>query len=164
MDGPSPRVAKETKTLANDPVPGIICTPDGNNYKHFFVVIEGTLTHDLGPGGTCFEGGKFQAELLLPDDYPMSPPKVVFDTKIYHPNIGIPESISLDNLGRICLDILKKNWSPALQIKSVLLSIQSLLSEPNPDDPLNNEAAEKWKTNKTAAEAQAREWTGKYAH
>lgn len=60
----------------------------------------------------------------------MSPPKVVFDTKIYHPNI--------DNLGRICLDILKKNWSPALQIKSVLLSIQSLMSEPNPDDPLNN--------------------------
>ena len=46
--------------------------------------------------------------------------------------------LNLDNLGRICLDILKKNWSPALQIKSVLLSIQSLLSEPNPEDPLNN--------------------------
>jgi ubiquitin-conjugating enzyme E2 N len=67
----------------------------------------------------------------------MSPPKVVFDTKIYHPNIG-KNINNLDNLGRICLDILKKNWSPALQIKSVLLSIQSLLSEPNPDDPLNN--------------------------
>lgn len=67
----------------------------------------------------------------------MSPPKVVFDTKIYHPNIG-KHINKLDNLGRICLDILKKNWSPALQIKSVLLSIQSLLSEPNPDDPLNN--------------------------
>lgn len=96
-----------------------------------------------GPSGTCFEGGAFKAELLLPDDYPLSPPKVVFDTKIYHPNI--------DNLGRICLDILKKNWSPALQIKSVLLSIQSLLSEPNPDDPLNNEAADKWKNNKKQA-------------
>ncbi len=67
----------------------------------------------------------------------MTAPKVVFCTKIYHPNIG-KIFIDIDNLGRICLDILKKNWSPALQIKSVLLSIQSLLSEPNPDDPLNN--------------------------
>ena len=66
---------------------------------------------------------------MLPDDYPMTPPKVVFDTKIYHPNIGtFYGNNNIDNLGRICLDILKKNWSPALQIKSVLLSIQSLLS------------------------------------
>jgi ubiquitin-protein ligase len=100
--------------------------------------------HNVGPPGTCYEGGKFKAELLLPDDYPMSPPKVIFDTKIYHPNIG-KQKINLDNLGRICLDILKKNWSPALQMKSVLLSIQSLLAEPNPDDPLNNEAAKHWK-------------------
>lgn len=80
----------------------------------------------------------------------MSPPKVVFDTKIYHPNIG-KSNLSLDNLGRICLDILKKNWSPALQMKSVLLSIQSLMAEPNPDDPLNNEAAAEWKSNKKNA-------------
>ncbi|MCL4166978.1 UNVERIFIED_CONTAM: hypothetical protein GTU68_028702 [Idotea baltica] len=78
----------------------------------------------------------------------MTAPKVIFTTKIYHPNI--------DKLGRICLDILKKNWSPALLIKSVLLSIQSLLSEPNPDDPLNNEAAHEWKTNKAAAEKKAK--------
>ena len=67
----------------------------------------------------------------------MTAPKVYFFTSIYHPNIGTIY-IDIDSLGRICLDILKKNWSPALQIKSVLLSIQSLLSEPNPDDPLNN--------------------------
>lgn len=84
----------------------------------------------------------------------MTPPKVVFDTKIYHPNIGT-FILMADNLGRICLDILKKNWSPALQIKSVLLSIQSLMSEPNPDDPLNNEAASEWKSNKKQAEKKA---------
>ena len=61
------------------------------------------------------------------------------------------------------MDILKKNWSPALQIKSVLLSIQSLLSEPNPDDPLNNEAADHWKTKKVEAELKAKEYTKKYA-
>ena len=71
----------------------------------------------------------------------MVPPKAIFCTKIYHPNI--------DNVGRICLDILKDDkdkgkWSPALQIRSVLLSIQALLSSPNPDDPLNNDAAEQW--------------------
>jgi ubiquitin-conjugating enzyme E2 N len=61
------------------------------------------------------------------------------------------------------LDILKKNWSPALQMKSVLLSIQSLLAEPNPDDPLNNEAASEWKSNKKAAESKAKDFTKKYA-
>ena len=73
----------------------------------------------------------------------MAPPKVRFLRKIYHPNI--------DKLGRICLDILKDKWSPALQIRTVLLSIQALLSAPNPDDPLANDVAEKWKTDEAGA-------------
>lgn len=73
----------------------------------------------------------------------MGPPKVRFLTKIYHPNI--------DRLGRICLDILKDKWSPALQIRTVLLSIQGLLSAPNPDDPLDNNVAEHWKRNEADA-------------
>lgn len=107
-------------------------------------------------------GGVFRLELFLPEDYPMAPPKVRFLTKIYHPNI--------DKLGRICLDILKGNryisckdlramiwkhikdkWSPALQIRTVLLSIQALLSAPNPDDPLANDVAQHWKENDEAA-------------
>lgn len=73
----------------------------------------------------------------------MCPPKVRFLTKIYHPNI--------DKLGRICLDILKTKWSPALQIRTVLLSIQALLSAPNPDDPLANDVADHWKRNEKEA-------------
>ena len=83
-----------------------------------------------GAAGTCYEGGQFNLELFLPDNYPMEPPKVLFRTKIFHPNI--------DKLGRICLDILKQDkWSPALQIRTVLLSIQLLMSSPNVDDPLD---------------------------
>mmetsp|Transcript_13541 Transcript_13541/g.15496 ORF Transcript_13541/g.15496 Transcript_13541/m.15496 type:complete len:151 (+) Transcript_13541:44-496(+) len=148
MSTPTPRIIKETKTLSTDKVAGIDAVVNQDNYRHFYVKIE-------GPPGTAYEGGIFNAELFLPDDYPMSPPKVVFNTKIYHPNI--------DNLGRICLDILKKNWSPALQIRSVLLSIQALLSSPNPDDPLNNEAAKHWETDEKGALAKAKEYTTKYA-
>ena len=82
-------------------------------------------------------GGVFNLELFLPDDYPMCPPRIRFLTRIYHPNI--------DRLGRICLDVLKNNWSPALQIRTILLSIQALLGAPNPEDPLNEAVAKQWK-------------------
>lgn len=108
-----------------------------------------------GPEESPYAGGNFKLELFLPADYPMAPPKVRFLTRIYHPNI--------DRLGRICLDILKDKWSPALQIRTVLLSIQALLSAPNPDDPLNNEAAELWKTQESVAMERAREWTRLHA-
>jgi len=114
-----------------------------------------TILIFLGPEGSPFEGGVFKLELFLPEDYPMSAPKVRFITKIYHPNI--------DKLGRICLDILKDKWSPALQIRTVLLSIQALLSAPNPDDPLANDVAELWKVNEAEAIRNAKEWTRTYA-
>lgn len=94
-------------------------------------------------------------ELFLPEEYPMAAPKVRFLTKIYHPNI--------DKLGRICLDILKDKWSPALQIRTVLLSIQALLSAPNPDDPLSENIAKHWKANEAEAVETAKEWTNLYA-
>ena len=99
--------------------------------------------------------GTYKLELFLPEDYPMTPPKLRFLTKIYHPNV--------DRIGRICLDVLKDKWSPALQIRTVLLSIQCLMSAPNPDDPLNNEAAEQWKRDEAGALAQARRWNAEFA-
>jgi len=81
--------------------------------------------------------------------------QVRFLTKIYHPNV--------DKLGRICLDILKDKWSPALQIRTVLLSIQALMSAPNPDDPLDEGIAKHWKTNEVDAMNTAKQWTMQYA-
>ena len=94
------------------------------------------MRSDRTASALCPAAGSYKLELFLPADYPMAPCKVRFMTKIYHPNV--------DRLGRICLDILKDKWSPALQIRTVLISIQALMSAPNPDDPLNNEAAEHW--------------------
>jgi ubiquitin-conjugating enzyme E2 N len=130
------RIIKETQRLLAEPVPGVMATPYEDNMRYFQVAI-------AGPSDSPYEGGLFSLELFLPADYPMGPPKVRFLTKLYHPNI--------DRLGRICLDILKDKWSPALQIRTVLLSIQALLSAPNPDDPLDNNVADHWKTDEKDA-------------
>jgi ubiquitin-conjugating enzyme E2 N len=148
MAGLPRRIIKETQRLMTEPVPGIKAVPDESNSRYFHVQV-------AGPRESPFEGGVFELELFLPEDYPMSAPKVRFMTKIYHPNV--------DKLGRICLDILKDKWSPALQIRTVLLSIQALLSAPNPDDPLANDVAEQWKTNEAKAIDTAKEWTRQYA-
>eukprot|EP00080_Pristionchus_pacificus_P011000 PDM71020.1 Ubiquitin-conjugating enzyme [Pristionchus pacificus] len=129
-----------------DPVPGISASPDEANARYFHVSI-------TGPQDSPFAGGNFKLELFLPEEYPMAAPKVRFMTKIYHPNI--------DKLGRICLDILKDKWSPALQIRTVLLSIQALLSAPNPEDPLATDVAELWKTDEATAIRTAKDWTKK---
>lgn len=82
-----------------------------------------------GPDGSPYEGGIFNVHITFPVSYPMAPPKVILATRIYHPNIN-------GNNGKICIDILDDNWSPALNIKQVLLSIRSLLNEPNFGHPL----------------------------
>lgn len=143
------RIVKETKNLIKDPVPGIKTSiPDDDNLRYLTVEME-------GPDNSPFAGGVFNLELYLPEEYPMEPPKIRFLTPLYHPNI--------DKLGRICLDVLKDHWSPAFQIRTVLLSIQQLLGTPNPDDPLLSDVADLCKNDNAKYCEVAKEWTKKYA-
>lgn len=109
----------------------------------------------FGPAESPFQGGVFNLTIRFPSDYPFKPPIVTFATKIYHPNINAA--------GGICLDILKQQWSPALTISKVLLSILSLLTDANPNDPLVPDIANIYKTNRAEYEQVAREWTQLYA-
>jgi len=109
----------------------------------------------VGPSKSPYEGGVFALDITFPKEYPFKAPRITFVTKIYHCNIN--------DKGGICMDILKGNWSPALTITKVLLSVSSLLTDPNPDDPLVGDIANVFKTNRSQHDATAAEWTRKYA-
>ena len=109
----------------------------------------------VGPAGSVYEGGVFRLAIHFPGDYPFMPPKVKFTTQIFHMNI--------DRRGAICLDILKDQWSPALTVSKLLLSICSLLTDPNPDDPLVPEYATMFKNRRGEYDTHARDWTQRYA-
>ena len=109
-----------------------------------------------GPEDTCYEGGTFTVDIQIPAQYPFEPPKMRFETKMWHPNIS-------SQTGAICLDILKDKWSPALTIKTALVSLQALLSCAEPDDPQDAEVANMYKSDRAAFESKAAEWTSKYA-
>ncbi|KAF1881957.1 hypothetical protein Lal_00038601 [Lupinus albus] len=156
----SKRILKELKDLQKDPPTSCSAGPVAEDMFHWQATI-------MGPGDSPYTGGVFLVSIHFPPDYPFKPPKVVwkilmllywmvaFRTKVFHPNIN--------SNGSICLDILKEQWSPALTISKVLLSICSLLTDPNPDDPLVPEIAHMYKTDRVKYEATARSWTQKYA-
>lgn len=132
------RIKKEIKTLMENPEElnneGITLIPDEENMQNF----SGSI---IGPVGTPYTGLKYELEIKIGTDYPMKPPYVKFvNRKIYHPNVNIS--------GDICLDILKTEWAPTLSLTKVMLSICSLLNEPNPASPLNSTAANDWVNNK----------------
>ena len=109
-----------------------------------------------GPDGTPYAGGRFIVDIIFLKTYPFDPPKMRFDTPLWHPNVSSAN-------GAICLDILNKEWSPALTLRTTLLSLQALLSCPNPDDPQDAVVAGEYKRDKPQWERHATEWTTKYA-
>lgn len=109
----------------------------------------------IGPKDSPYEGGVFILHINFPNNYPFKPPEVTFKTKIFHPNIS--------SSGSICLDILQSQWSPALTICKTLLSISSLLTDPNPDDPLDATAGNMYKTDRNAFIIKAKNMTNQYA-
>ncbi|KAM9849778.1 ubiquitin-conjugating enzyme E2 D2 isoform 1-T1 [Aulostomus maculatus] len=168
------RIHKELNDLARDPPAQCSAGPVGDDMFHWQATI-------MGPNDSPYQSGVFFLTIHFPTDYPFKPPKVsrtpckstlrslspsscsflffcsqvAFTTRIYHPNIN--------SNGSICLDILRSQWSPALTISKVLLSICSLLCDPNPDDPLVPEIARIYKTDREKYNKIAREWTQKYA-
>lgn len=109
-----------------------------------------------GPPGTPFEGGIYKLDINIPETYPFNPPKVQFVTKIWHPNIS---SVT----GVICLDILKDQWAAAMMLRTVLLSIQALLSAAEPDDPQDAVVARQYKEHPEVYWRTAKHWAEEYA-
>ena len=142
------RINKELLEIQREPIPGVSAGPSGDSLFEWGATI-------FGPEGTPYHNGLFSLKIHFPSEYPFRPPNITFQTKIYHPNIS--------QNGSICLDILKKEWSPALSISKVLLSICSLLNDPNPNDPLVPEAANLYKSNIELYNQTAKKWTLKYA-
>ena len=142
------RIKNELTDIRNDPPANCSAGPEVDDLYKW----EGII---MGPSDSPFAGGVFKLKIQFPVDYPFKCPNVVFTTKIYHPNISTS--------GIICLDILKTNWSPALTISKVLLSICSLMTDPNPADPLMPEIAHIYTNDITTYNETAREWTLRYA-
>ncbi|CEI94938.1 Putative Ubiquitin-conjugating enzyme E2 D/E [Rhizopus microsporus] len=142
------RIKKELAEISLDPPSNCSAGPKGDNLYEWVSTI-------AGPADSPYAGGIFFLDVHFPQDYPFKPPKVTFRTRIYHCNIN--------SQGAICLDILKDNWSPALTISKVLLSICSLLTDANPHDPLVGSIAHEYLHNREEHDSTAREWTRRYA-
>jgi len=142
------RLNIELKELQDNPIENCSAGIIDNNINEWCATI-------FGPSDTPYTGGIFNVLIKFSNEYPFKPPTVIFTTPIFHCNIN--------NRGEICLDILSKKWSPVLTIGKLLLSICSLLAQPNPEDPLVPSIAELYKTNRTVHDFKAREFTACYA-
>ncbi|KAI0084993.1 ubiquitin-conjugating enzyme/RWD-like protein, partial [Irpex rosettiformis] len=142
------RIHREIADLKKEDLGAIKLAPSGDNLFHWSATLP-------GPEGSVYEGGVFNVDIILGPDYPFSAPHMTFRTRIYHMNIS--------ERGGICIDILKHNWSPALSLFKVILSLSSLLTDPNPKDPLVPSIATEYVRNRKKHDSTAREWTRLYA-
>lgn len=142
------RLSKEFSDLSNEPLPTIRIDSVSEDMLTWRATI-------LGPPDSPYEGGVFGVIISFPTSYPFMPPRVAFTTPVYHCNVH-------EN-GAICLDILKNAWSPSLSIRTVLLSIASLLCDCNPEDPLVPEIGNLFKVDRIKHDENAREHTIKHA-
>ncbi|KAK8455658.1 hypothetical protein SEVIR_4G157600v4 [Setaria viridis] len=142
------QLAKELKNLDDSPPEGIKVSVNDDDFTTIFADIE-------GPAGTPYENGVFRMKLLLSRDFPQSPPKGFFLTKIFHPNIATS--------GEICVNTLKKDWNPGLGLRHVLLVVRCLLIEPFPESALNEQAGKMLLENYEEYARHARLYTGIHA-
>ncbi|CAE6447589.1 ubiquitin-conjugating enzyme (huntingtin interacting protein 2) [Rhizoctonia solani] len=149
MDARLRRVNKEISDCKNDKTSKISIDLIDDNPFHLC----GSFP---GPEDTPYEGGIYQVDIVIPDSYPFQPVKMKFITKVYHPNVSSAS-------GAICLDILKDAWSPVLTLKSTLISLQSLLCSPEPNDPQDAEVAKHFLTSRPSFNDTARYWAEIYA-
>ncbi|CAK9147089.1 unnamed protein product [Ilex paraguariensis] len=143
------QLAKELKNLDETPPEGIKVVVNDDDFSTIYADVE-------GPAGTPYENGVFRMKLILSHDFPHSPPKGYFLTKIFHPNIATN--------GEICVNTLKKDWNPSLGLRHVLIVVRCLLIEPFPESALNEQAGKMLLENYEEYARHARLYTGIHAH
>ena len=150
MDPIHNRIKKEYQDLQKEKNSNVKVKLVDNDIRHW----KGRIK---GPIDTCYQGGIFDVDIVIPNEYPFKPPKMKFDTKIWHPNIS---SVT----GAICLDILKNEWTPALTIRTALISLQALMCEPVPNDPQDAVVAKQYMSDIKLFNETAKHWVEEYAN
>ncbi len=160
------RIRREWIHAQRSPIPGITTQPIGESDDDMFHWT-GSM---IGPEGSPYQGGIFNVDIVLPHNYGLKPPLCRFTTKLFHPNIS-PEAyhpIDCPGGGEIEVNILIDGpgdglWNPALSIPTVLLSIQSLLTDPNPIQAVNGDAGRMLRDNSDLYNRTVQEWVRDYA-